>query len=458
MPEMDRGVDPHGRITVIEVEPTKSLFVEMLTRDLRIDRAILDLVDNCIDGAKRLRPDPQSSLDGLEIDIIFGDDEFQIRDNCGGFDIDTARRYAFKIGRPKDVPLTPHSIGQFGIGMKRALFKFGRWFEVVSTTTTERFRVVVDVDEWEADTRSWHFTFDAVETGLSKALQETGTVITVRRLRPEVAQEFALELKRLSLRTAVESAQQAFIERDLCIRFDGHRLKASPWQLRSGAGISPARKEEQLGENGSAITLEIFAGVSDSNPAEAGWYVLCNGRMVLEADQTPTTGWTYAAESRDVVVPKFHNQFARFRGYAFLDCADASRLPWNTTKTGVDQDSPIYRYAYQRMVATMRPVITFLNELDAENDNPPDERPFTEAVDATQLVLLRDIAIGDFKKPYKPTRVSRPTVKIQYQKDRDRVEELKEALSASSAKEAGEQSFELAYQKYVVDEEADGDV
>ena len=31
--------------------PTKQFFVSMLTRDIRLEDAILDLVDNCLDGA-----------------------------------------------------------------------------------------------------------------------------------------------------------------------------------------------------------------------------------------------------------------------------------------------------------------------------------------------------------------------------------------------------------------------
>lgn len=62
-------------------------------------------------------------------------------------------------------------------------------------------------------------------------------------------------------------------------------------------------------------------------------HTLANGRLVVGPDQTITTGW---GEGDGKTVPRYHNQFARFRGYAFFDCDDASRLPWTTTKTGVD--------------------------------------------------------------------------------------------------------------------------
>ena len=34
-----------------EASPTKQFFVSMLTRDINLADAILDLVDNCLDGA-----------------------------------------------------------------------------------------------------------------------------------------------------------------------------------------------------------------------------------------------------------------------------------------------------------------------------------------------------------------------------------------------------------------------
>ena len=38
----------------VNASPAKSLFVSMLTRDLTLEDAILDLLDNCVDGILRL--------------------------------------------------------------------------------------------------------------------------------------------------------------------------------------------------------------------------------------------------------------------------------------------------------------------------------------------------------------------------------------------------------------------
>jgi hypothetical protein len=437
----------------IEVRPTKALFVDMLTKDIGLNRAVIDLIDNSIDGARRLRPDENTSLDGLEITVDLNDTQFSIKDNCGGIGIDRARHYAFRIGRPKDMPSTPNSVGQFGVGMKRALFKFGREFEVTSTTATDRFSLKVDVDAWEADDTSWRFKFDSMEENLSIPLVDTGTKLVVTKLREPVSANFALENFRNALSREIQAAQQAYIDRGLRIVFDGRTLIATPWQLLGGitSGIEPARIEKEVRSDGrEPVYVRIYAGIAESNPKEAGWYVFCNGRMVLEADQTKVTGWKALADAAEVAVPKYHNQFARFRGFVFFDSKEADLLPWNTTKTGVDEDSALYRSILLEMVEAMRPIIDFLNELDREKDSAEEDMPLTQAVERAMPLNLRAISrVGPFVQPARQMQRGPAMVTISYKRARDKANELQEALGARSAKETGEKSFDLAHRKYV---------
>ncbi len=112
-----------------DARPTKSFFVRMLTRDTSLDDCILDLVDNSIDGAcetsgvrlSELTVD--DSLSGFLIEIQITDKVFQISDNCGGIGLTDARDYAFTFGRKEDEPQSDYTVGVYGIGMKRAIFK-----------------------------------------------------------------------------------------------------------------------------------------------------------------------------------------------------------------------------------------------------------------------------------------------------------------------------------------------
>src|SRR5215216_906231 len=131
----------------VNASPTKEFFIFMLTRDIELSRAILDLVDNCVDGAIRERGD-NGDFNGLYVRIEATKERFHIADNCGGMSAQVARDYAFRFGRPKEVVSMKHSIGQFGVGMKRALFKLGTHFRVDSTTADSKFLLEVPVEDW----------------------------------------------------------------------------------------------------------------------------------------------------------------------------------------------------------------------------------------------------------------------------------------------------------------------
>lgn len=68
--------------------PTKEFFVGMLTRDIELSDAILDLLDNCLDGVVRQKKgiDKTTTSDyyaGFFSHISISKDSFIIEDNCG---------------------------------------------------------------------------------------------------------------------------------------------------------------------------------------------------------------------------------------------------------------------------------------------------------------------------------------------------------------------------------------
>ncbi len=130
--------------SIIDAHPTKELFISILVRDITIRDAIGDLLDNSVDGALRLRPD--GNYDGLwvKIELDAKNDRFIIEDNCGGIPVDVARNYAFRFGRPENAEANKHSVGVFGIGMKRALFRLGKVFYVESIAQNSSFNMEVE--------------------------------------------------------------------------------------------------------------------------------------------------------------------------------------------------------------------------------------------------------------------------------------------------------------------------
>lgn len=426
----------------IHATPTKDFFTYTLVRDIELSRVVLDLVDNCVDGAKRIRRG--DNFTGLWVHIEARPDKFSIADNCGGIPVDIARYYAFRFGRPEGAPTTRHSVGHFGVGMKRAVFKMGRKFRVESTTAKSRFVVVENVDDWKKKDE-WEFRFEELDEKLTKSpsVDQQGTIITVEALYDNVSADFGVENFLTRLKTELEAAHAYSIERGLSITLNDNPLKARSAELLQSDRIRPAYRDRVSKERGrESVTVKVYVGIADSKPSSApGWYVFCNGRMVLEADRTRTTGWGEGGETK---IPHYHPQYARFRGYVFFDSDDAGLLPWNTPKTGVDADSPRFKSVRLEMVTLMRPVIDFLNRLDSEKDL--EERPLEDAIEKAKMVKLSEIRKSTtFVAPKSLLRAKSDLGRIQYSKPWDEIERAKDALKVSTLKEVGEKTFEYFY-------------
>lgn len=437
----------------IDAEPTKTFFVDMLTRDIPLEQAVLDLVDNSVDGAKALKSDGASPFEGRVVRISFNKDEFRIFDNCGGFDTRAATEYAFRFGRPAGTRTTPHSIGQFGVGMKRALFKFGDSFSVRSATKNDCWAVQVHVPTWEGED-GWFFPMTDFVPDENLSMENPGTEIVVTDLRPEVGLRFTTKLFENAILGLIKSKHRQFIAGGLSISVNGNYVDATSLYLlvSDDAKFRPGTDEWRVEEESKApVDVRIVVGVGPSSPREAGWYVVCNGRVILEGDRRRETGWGLVEDqTNSVVMPSFHNQFARFRGIVTFDSDDSARVPWNTTKTDVDQDNPVWRTTFGRMMEMMRPVISFLNDLDNDIDeHTKDHSPLHDYVSKAKPVAPETLpAKAAFAAPARGTvRKGPKTVKIQYSKPVDQVEFLMKELSVGSAKAVGERSFELIYEQ-----------
>jgi len=436
----------------INAEPTKAFFVEFLIRDIPLEQAVLDLVDNCIDGARRLGAN--GSFEGRWIKIRFDKDRFSITDNCGGFDRANARDYAFRFGRPAGAPKVGHSIGQFGVGMKRALFKFGRHFIVRSATANEKWAIDVDVDRWEEENGAWHFPWSVYpEKGEHPDNATPGPQIIVDRLRDEVGGRFGTENFQTLVIGLITSKHREFIAGNLEISINGKRLNATSLFLLFSAELQPGVTTMSFPEKGKAtVSVRIQVGVGESVPTAAGWYVICNGRIILEADRRRNTGWGLVEENATrVVIPTFHNQFARFRGITTFDCDDSARLPWNTTKTDVDTDNIIWQQTFQKMREMMRSTIDFLNQLDDDIDEFTPERSglLARVRNATPMRAERLSTPMPFKAPARGSvaAMGPKTVKIQYSRPVVDVEFLQDALGVDSARAVGGKTFDLVLQR-----------
>lgn len=433
---------------VINAMPEKDFFIRMLVKDIGLTQVVPDLVDNCVDGARRLRP--EGNFEGLYVRIEIDGNHFRIADNCGGIPVEIAKKYAFRFGRPKEMyedqvnyP-TIRSIGQFGIGMKRALFKLGSNFRITSTTETSRFVVKVNVDEW-AKTDKWQFEFAELEEKKSP-LDECGTDIYVSPLLNDVSEKFGLSNFVSQIKLELEAKHTTSMDNGLAVSVNKVALNARDLPLIQSEHIRSGYKELTFFEDQeSPVTVKLFVGIGPGDSEAYGWYIFCNGRLLLDADKTSLTGW--GGGQKDDLNPRAHIQFNRFRGYAFFDSDDVSLLPWNTTKDGVDVDSALFETVSLEMRSMMRPVLTFLDKVHRENQTDED-RPLATAIEQGKKVNVTGLTLQPrrFEWPTVTAKIAPTTTRIGYSRSVEQVNCLKSKLGLNSNKEVGEHTFDYFVQ------------
>lgn len=439
---------------------TRGFFVDMLVRDISVDGAILDLIDNAVDAATTQLTKDES--DGYRIDVKITPDRFMIQDNCGGISIETARDYAFRFGRPQG--FTPQTqIGQFGIGMKRAIFRLGRNFEVESATDTTQFVVNVDVDQWrEKEEEHWTFPMSIDDKGSIDA----GTKIEVWNLHSNVKRLFSQKEYPEQVRNEVRERYGQFSKEGLEIVLNNEPALMPHYELLSGSGIKPERQEYTLESEKSSVKVRIIAGIGPPRRpvTESGWYVYCNGRLVLKADRTKITGWGTSDPDGDSGSRAWHPQYNQFRGFVFFSSDHPSALPWTTTKTEIDETSDVYRNALQRMQSIMKQFANFTNnlkqerELFEEGDGSADQ-PLQEALDKAVLRKFDTVPQGKFTVPERSKTPATPSVPknlktttVQFHAEIVRVEKVKKALRLTTNRQVGERAFERLYTEEIGEE------
>ena len=436
--------EPHTQrdASTVDVYPTKDLFISMLVKDITLIPAIEDLVDNSVDGARVFRR--EGDFTGLTIRIETTPERFRITDNCGGIPIDVARHYAFRFGRDENSPVTHHSIGQFGVGMKRALFKLGSNFAVESTAAVSHFQLTVDVEQWRRRT-DWNFRFDEFDETTAHTDDDRTTTITVTGLHDQIKAAFATDSFASSLLRSLEESHRESLANGLAITVNAIPATVAPLTILASDELRPAYFEGVIEEPGEAdVNYKIYVGLGEKDSEEAGWYIFCNGRLIVGPEQTNVTGW---GEGRGKTIPNYHGEFSRFRGYVFFESDSPRLLPWNTMKTGLEVDSPRYQAVRQKMILMMRPVINFLNRISTEVGRVGESGPLQEKITSADTVRLRDVEPRDtFLAPKMgaPDPVLKP-VRITYTRPAEQYEQVKRLLKVKKPREVGEGTFDYYY-------------
>lgn len=437
----------NGERLKVQANPAKSFFVSMLIKDITLRDAIGDLVDNAVDAIKARVAD-KNNLSGYKVEVTLSGNAFTIKDNGQGMSTEIARTTAFNFGKAKEHHLIEGSIGQFGIGMKRAFFKIGSFISVHSVTKKSCFDIDIDVPEWLTH-NEWEFSFK--ENTLQEDVdqnEETGFGVTIKNLSEDAKSCFSSDIFISQLTKEIEYEHMLNIEKGLTITINGYKLKETNITLVCDEQFKPTYWQKEK----DGLTVKIMAGISKKDEDEGGWYVFCNDRLILAKDKSANTVWT---GGKGDGVALWHAQYHRFRGFVFFEAKDSSKLPWNTTKTGMDMDSPIYQGVRSQMITMTKQVMELMDKLksEKEKDNPEDEQKLNYAVDQStkngkmsvlELRAHTDILQERFVFPealYSPAG-KKNQINIQYFVPRERFQQVCSQLKVKSGKDVGMKTFD----------------
>jgi len=454
--------------------PAKRFFVEMLTRDIELQDAILDMLDNCVDGALRqnqvnVPQNIERPYEGRFAHIDFNKDGLTITDNCGGIPRDLAESYAFRMGRPdKERDAQIPTVGMYGIGMKRAIFKIGKASTVSSQHNGAGFAVEID-SAWMEDDQNW--TLPIIERQLNFAAN--GTCITVTSLHDQISHLFSADKTDFeeTFRKSVTSNYSLIIEKGFSVVVNGREIESKMIGLMfdpetiGGEGIAPYLYQGNV--NGVEVNLAI--GLYRDLPSEeeneeeilgrnhkenAGWTVICNDRVVVYCDKTRLTGWGEAG------VPNYHSQFIAISGTVVFKSNDATQLPVTTTKRGIDGNSETYLIVKDIMRDGLRHFTSFTNKWKSHTPERKELQGKSLSIEALKIsssipeaswsVVRKDFGGRRFVPALPSPTVENPEKQIRFSKRLSDIEVVAEFLFDDKKKspgDVGEACFDTIFKR-----------
>ena len=460
-----------SQYTSVNAAPVKSFFVSMLTRDIKLEEAILDLLDNCVDGI--LRSDNKGGTRPYEhyrADITFDANSFTISDNCGGIPWDL-HDYAFRMGRPPNrPPENLGSVGVYGIGMKRAIFKIGEHCTITTQNSDHQYEVEIS-PEWINDESTWKIPVRHSDTQMDPG----STKIVVSDLHSGIASKFEDEATSFmtGLAHMISTHYAYIIDKGFEVTINETKIHPrttkitlSDQEMENGDIVKPYVYRGKIDE----VDVFLAVGFSRFMPSEneilddqesvqhsciiAGWTILCNDRAVLYCDRSEMTGWGEAG------VPRFHNQFMAISGIVDFRSKDPSKLPTTTTKRGIDASSPLYLKVKNRMREGMRVFTNYTNKWKSRADESVIHFQQSRKLSLEELKVefqeadlkpIKSIPPGLHLKPSLPMPPTAEKTKrrISFSREIDKIKTIADYLDDPDMEpsEVGEYCFDVVFEE-----------
>lgn len=474
----------------VDARPVKRFFVDMLTRDIELEDAILDLLDNCVDGILRIKSsmddiakdtplDNSTPYEGFWAEITVTGDKFEIEDNCGGIPWSEHDR-AFRMGRKGntlgfDSTEPTLSVGAYGIGMKRAIFKLGSEALIWTQNGNDNYQIPISAD-WMVDEEAWDLDVNSVQL----RREQDGTVISVTNLNTDVRERFVAEKFESSLIQKVESHYAVIIQKGFCVKINGHTVEPKPLLFKFAVNESSENSILPYIFKSNLKGVDIFVAVGLREPIPgverlldeqqsvqfssdyAGWTVICNDRVVLYCNRDELTGWGTAR------IPRYHTQFIAISGVVEFR-GDPKLLPTTTTKRGLNFSSALYQQVLDRMREGTRLFIDYTNRWKTREDeakaqvSPVPTITYSTLKQQSESLSFASTRVGLEGFQYKP-RLPKPAsnstdVRISFSREKEAVMELAEGLlpdfeelrDNEIPRRVGEAAFDFVYKQKVAE-------
>jgi len=355
-----------------DTKPAKEYLVNGITKDVTIEECIFDLIDNSIDAYPKNTIELVSDYNNYSIEINFSKDHFSIKDYGKGITREALTNETLRFGTKTQHHST--SIGFYGIGLNRALFKIGKDIKIISETNNERSLIKLDVTTFLKDNNNWSLPI------LTENTQgNLGTYIEIKKLNEEVNDYFTNAEWIKSFQKEISLRYSEFLNKNLIIKVNNIVIDGQKILTRASSGFQAQKKDFTY----RGIKVIIEAGQSskhfftyeksydkekNATLKECGWFVYCNNRAVKLFDFTSDTGWK----------SKPHTEHAGFIGKVFF-IGNAGKLPWNTSKTDVDLNNEVYKKALETMQSFSEAWRKHTHKVNKKNFRPTtEENPLIE--------------------------------------------------------------------------------
>lgn len=429
---------------VINAMPRKTLFIDILTRDVSAKDSIFDLIDNSVDAYIR-----NGIKERREVELTISQDKFVIHDNCGGIERGFLESDVFRFGVEELGEKKP-TLGIYGIGLKRALLKIGRNIRMETDDLTTNCKVEWNVDEWQQK-EEWDIPFEVRGSQLSPE-GKGYTTISVTNLDKQMRKAFDSPTFINGIKRFVHITYTNFMRKNISFSVNGTAIALYEIKVRCDRKYRPVKIQKLFGDVKVTVVCFIDPRKAEEKrariePEEKGWNVFFNKRLLLAGDTTPTTGWT----GKRGQLPKYHMLFNEFRGLVYIDSKDPSKLPINTAKNGLSTESPIYREIVNLMINTAKPVVDNLRKkypkeregldnIEKEVESAAMEAP--EEDEKPMFISIDKIEDGcQFKAPARRGRKITVTT-ISFARERELVKKVRERLKVETNREVGEKTFD----------------